>query len=414
MRNVGYIPVIKILKENYERFNISWHDVPKSKICKVQEAKKVNKKSGKTVINPWGNTYVEDYSKLFEEFGIEPFNEEIIKRIPNPNKLIRRGIVFGHRGFETVLEAIENKQPFAVMSGIKPSGPMHLGSITTASEIVYFQKEFGAKAFYCIADIESYVDNRLFYGDSTVVDTAVDNLADILALGLDSKNAYVWRQSQEKRVMDYAFIFGANVTTATMNAIYGEQTNFGLYLSALVQCGDILIAENPDFGGPKPVVVPVGLDQDPHIRLVRDLSRKLQSSFGFVLPSATFHRLMRGLDGSEKMSKRNPMSYFDLDEDLDSIKMKIMNALTGGRTSVAEQKKLGGEPEKCMIYELCVFHFEEDDEKLIETYNDCKNGTLLCGEHKQQVVDMVFSWIKNHRRKKERQLDTAREILNVE
>lgn len=367
----------------------------------------------KTVIDPWGGTtYVADYKKLFEEFGIETFNEEIIKRIPKPNKYMRRGIIFGHRDFQKILEAIENKQPFAVMSGIKPSGSFHLGSMLTASEIVYFQRELGAKAFYCIADIESYADNRISYEDAA--ETAVDNLADILALGLDPKNAHIWRQSEEKRVMDYAFIFGANVTTATMNAVYGEQTNFGLYLSALVQCGDMILPQHSDFGGPKPVVVPVGLDQDPHIRLVRDLARKLQSSFGFVLPSATFHRLMRGLDGSEKMSKRNPMSYFDLDEDFDNIRMKIMNALTGGRTTVAEQKKLGGEPEKCMIHELCVFHFEEDDDRLIETYNNCRNGSLLCGEHKQQVVDMVFSWIKNHRRKKEKQIDTARKILNVE
>nr|MDO8079775.1 tryptophan--tRNA ligase [Candidatus Freyarchaeota archaeon] len=365
----------------------------------------------KTVIDPWGSTYVADYAKLFEEFGIEPFDEEIMKRIPNPSKYMRRGIVFGHRGFQTILEAIEKKEPFAVMSGIKPSGPFHLGSLLTASEIVYFQKEFGAKAFYCIADIESYADNRIPYEEAT--GTAVDNLADILALGLDPKNAYIWRQSQEKRVMDYAFIFGANVTTATMNAVYGEQTNFGLYNSALIQCGDIDLPQHPDFGGPKPVVVPVGLDQDPHIRLVRDLARRLQSTYGFVLPSATFHRLMRGLDGSEKMSKRNPMSYFDLDEDLDSIKSKVMDALTGGRATIAEQKKLGGEPEKCMIQELCIFHFVEEDEKIIEAHQNCKNGTLLCGEHKQEVVDIIFSWIKKHRRKKEKEIDTARKILNV-
>lgn len=374
----------------------------------------MNKKNAhKTVIDPWGeSTYVEDYSKLFDEFGIEPFDEEIIKRIPNPSKYMRRGIIFGHRDFQTILEAIENKQPFAVMSGIKPSGRMHLGTTAVASEIVYFQREFGAKAFYCIADIESYADNRIPYEEAT--ETAVDNLADILALGLDPKNAYVWRQSQEKRVMDYAFIFGANVTTATMKAVYGEQTNFGLYNAALLQSGDICLAQHPDFGGPKPVIVPVGLDQDPHIRLVRDLSRKLHSSYGFVLPSATFHRLMRGLDGSDKMSKRNPMSYFDLGEDLESIRMKVMNALTGGRATVAEQKKLGGEPEKCMIQELCIFHFMEDDEKIIENYHNCKNGTLLCGEHKQEVVDIIFSWIRNHREEKERQLDTARKILNVE
>ncbi|MBS7281493.1 MAG: tryptophan--tRNA ligase [Candidatus Freyarchaeota archaeon] len=368
-------------------------------------------RQNKTVIDPWGSTHVADYSKLFDEFGIEPFDEQIIKRIPNPSKYMRRGIIFGHRDFQRILEAIENKQPFAVMSGLKPSNKFHIGNLLTASEIIYFQKEFGAKAFYCIADIESYADNRITYEDAT--DTAVDNLADMLALGLDPKNAHIWRQSEEKRVTDYAFIFGANVTTATMNAVYGEQTNFGLYMSALVQSGDIMLPQHPDFGGPKPVVVPVGLDQDPHIRLVRDLARKLSSNYGFVLPSATFHRLMRGLDGSEKMSKRNPMSYFDLSEDLDSIRSKVMNAFTGGRATVAEQKKLGGEPDKCMIQELCVFHFMDDDKKIVEAYQNCKSGALLCGEHKQEVIDLITSWVKNHRRKKEKLIDTAREILNV-
>ena len=393
--------------------SLSTMSTKKVKDSKVREAKKVDKKDKqKTVINPWGTTYVEDYTKLFDEFGIEPFDEEVIKRIPNPNKYMRRGIIFGHRGFQTILEAIEKKEPFAVMSGIKPSGAMHLGTLMTASEIVYFQKEFGAKAFYCIADIEAYADNRIPYEESA--ETAVDNLADILALGLDPKNAHVYRQSQEKRVMDYAFIFGSNVTTATVNAVYGEQTNFGLYMSAMIQSGDIMLPQHPDFGGPKPVIVPVGLDQDPHIRLVRDFARKMRSTYGFVLPSATFHRLMRGLDGSEKMSKRNPMSYFDLSEDLESIRMKVMNAFTGGRATIAEQKKLGGEPEKCMIHELCVFHFVEDDKRIIEAYQNCKNGSLMCGEHKQEVVDIIFTWIKNHRRKKEKQIDTARELLNLE
>ncbi|MEM2984309.1 MAG: hypothetical protein QXL24_03755, partial [Candidatus Jordarchaeaceae archaeon] len=93
---------------------------------------------------------------------------------------------------------------------------------------------------------------------------------------------------------------------------------------------------------------------------------------------------------------------------------KVMNAFTGGRATIAEQKKLGGEPDKCMIQELCVFHFVDDDKKIVEDYQNCKNGALLCGEHKEEVVEVIISWIKNHRRKKEKQMDTARKILNLE
>ncbi|MHA1606726.1 MAG: tryptophan--tRNA ligase [Candidatus Freyarchaeota archaeon] len=360
------------------------------------------------MLDPWGAGGVEDYDRLVREFGIEPVTAELVKRIPRAGKYFRRGIIFGHRGFNVVLDAILEGREFAVLSGIKPSGSFHLGSLTTAEQIVYYQREYGAVAFYCIADIEAFCDNRISFEDSFEI--AVDNLADVLALGLDPRRAYVYRQSEEKRVMDLAFEAGAYVTTATMKAIYGEQTVFGLYMSALVQVGDILLPEHEDFGGPKPVIVPVGADQDPHIRLTRDLARRLQPRHGFVLPSATFHRLIRGLDGSEKMSKRNPMSYFELGEDLDSIRLKIMNALTGGRPTVKEQREFGGEPRKCRVYELAFFRFN-DDRDVEDIYQKCVGGELICGDCKAAVFEKIASWLKKHNEKKKKMMETARKLL---
>ena len=112
--------------------------------------------------------------------------------------------------------------------------------------------------------------------------------------------------------------------------------------------------------GPQPTIVPVGIDQDPHIRLTRDLTRRYYKNF--FMPGATYHYLLTGIDGSEKMSKRNPNSYFTFDEPLESIEKKIKGALTGGRRNKSEQQELGGEPQKCMIYKILMYHFEEDDE----------------------------------------------------
>ncbi|MBS7287200.1 MAG: tryptophan--tRNA ligase [Candidatus Freyarchaeota archaeon] len=301
-----------------------------------------------------------------------------------------------------------NGESFAVLSGIKPSGSFHLGSLTTAEQIVYYQKEYGATAFYCIADVEAFCDNRIPYEESFEI--AVNNLADMLALGLDPERAYIYRQSEEKRVMDIAFEAGAHVTTAMMKAIYGEQTVFGLYMTALLQVGDILLPEHEDFGGPKPVVVPVGADQDPHIRLTRDIARRLHPHHKFVPPSATFHRLIRGLDGSEKMSKRNPMSYFELSENLESVKFKIMNALTGGRPTIREQRELGGEPHKCRVYELAFFRV--DDDSLVEDiYHRCTSGELICGDCKAMIFEKIAAWIREHNLRKRKMVDLARKIL---
>ena len=197
-----------------------------------------------------------------------------------------------------------------------------------------------------------------------------------------------------------------------MTAIYGER-HIGLYLSALIQAGDILMPQLKDFDGPKPTVVPVGVDQDPHLRLTRDLANKFRRKYKFIPPSSTLHKIMKGLDGSPKMSKRDPMSYFTLNEKPEKIAEKISNAFTGGRPTVEEQRKLGGIPETCPIYELDMYQFVEDDDEIAKTYHDCRSGKLLCGEHKNKTTEIVLNFVKDHRRKRRRFVGKARDILQV-
>jgi len=361
-----------------------------------------------TVLDPFGASVVADYERLYKEFGIEPF-KPLLPKVPNPSFYMRRGVIFGHRDFRRILNAMHKRKEFAVLSGIKPTGEFHLGHLMTAKEIIYFQQQ-GAQTFYCIADIEGYEDNKIPFEKSEKI--AVDNVADMLALGLDPKRSYIYRQSKEIRVRDLAIIFGRAVTLATMKAIYGER-HIGLYLSALVQAGDILLPELEDFGGPKPTIIPVGVDQDPHIRFTRDLAQKFHRKYKFIPPSSTYHKLMKGLDGSPKMSKRQ-MNYFTLHDSPEAITERISNAFTGGRATIKEQRELGGTPEICPVHEICLFHFVEDDDKIRQTYQDCKTGKLLCGEHKKQTIETVLKFVKEHRRKKKKFMDKAREILQLE
>lgn len=363
--------------------------------------------SRKAVLDPFGTSLVTDYERLSKEFGIEPF-ESVLPNVSNPSFYMRRGIIFGHRDFGKILDAMDVNDDFAVLSGIKPTGEFHLGTLMTAKEIIYFQQQ-RAQTFYCIADIEAYEDNKIPFERSEKI--AVDNIADMLALGLDPEKAYIYRQSREKRVKDLAVILGRPVTLATMKAVYGER-RIGLYLSALIQAGDILLPQLEDFGGPKPTVVPVGVDQDPHLRFTRDLAQVFHRKYGFILPSSTYHKLMKGLDGSPKMSKRQ-MNYFTLYDKPEAIAERISNAFTGGRATIKEQRELGGVPEACPIYEICLFHFIEDDQAIGETYHACKTGKLLCGEHKRQTTDTVLKFVKEHKRKKKRFIAKAREVLRI-
>ena len=142
------------------------------------------------ILDPWGTTIINDYNHLYSEFGIQKF-EDLCNEVPSPNMYMRRGVIFGHRDFNRVLDNMKSGAEFAVMSGIKPTGEFHLGTLMTAKEIIYFQKQ-GATAFYAIADIEAYEDNKLPFEKTEKI--AVGNITDLLALGFNPKRGHIYRQ----------------------------------------------------------------------------------------------------------------------------------------------------------------------------------------------------------------------------
>ena len=359
-------------------------------------------------LDPWGSGTVRDYTRLQDEFGIEPVGP-LLPRFKKPSAHLSRGIDFGHRDLGRILDAVDKHKPYAVMSGIKPTGDFHLGTKMTADDMVYFQSlSKKATVFYAIADVEAYSDNGLSFAETSKI--ATKNVADILALGLDPDRAVVYLQSEEMRVMRLATIFSRGVTNNMLKALYGDR-QIGLYMAALVQAGDILMPQLPEFGGPKPVLVPVGADQDPHIRLTRDLASKYNDEFGFISPSAIYHRLMLSLNGEEKMSKRTEASLLTLDDSPPVASKKVMSAFTGGRTTVEEQRRLGANADICPIYDLYRFHFALDDEHVKRVYYECTKGIRLCGECKQEVNSLVKKFLVEHHRKRDLMMKDATELL---
>ena len=353
-------------------------------------------------INPWSNELLEDYEFLFKDFGLQRLEGGLKERFAS-SRLFRRGIVFAHRGFDEFVKDADSKKKVAAITGIKPSSEFHLGSKLTAEELVFMQKEFGAKVYYAIVDNEALADNGMSYEESAPI--AINNVADLLALGLDPDNAIVYKQSECLPVLNFAQLAARRTTVATLDALYGHQ-DFALYLAALTQVGDILhpLFKENNFDR---VVVPVGLDQDPHIRFSRDLASKL----GYPSPSATYHRLFRALNGESKMSKRDADFMISLSDSEDDAKRKISKAFTGGRATVEEQKEKGADWGKCVVYELLFVHFEEDDSELEKLRAKCEGGKIMCGECKLNCIKKATAWLKAHQEKKKACMAKARELV---
>jgi tryptophanyl-tRNA synthetase len=148
---------------------------------------------------------------------------------------------------------------------------------------------------------------------------------------------------------------------------------------------------------------------DPNIHEIEEIVRAVEQEYGgygFFLPAATYHRFMQGLTGG-KMSSSVPESYIALTEPAEEAARKVKQAKTGGRATIEEQKRLGGIPEECMVYELLMFHLVEEDAQMKEIFEECKAGKRTCKACKLEAAELMHSFIKRHQEERER----AKEIL---
>jgi len=367
--------------------------------------KKVN---GQTRLDPWGTTLIKDYARVIEKFGIEPFDKKMLSRLPSPNHLMRRGIVFGHRELDAVADAIKNKKPFAVLTGIMPSAEqLHLGNINVIRMVKYFQ-DVGAETYILAADLEALATRGISLEESR---ERVRNfyLPAYIALGINPDRLHFYFQSQNKRVQQLAFEFAPRVTANEFRAIYGEVAAPKM-MSALVQTADILYPQLPENGGPKPTVIPVGPDQDPHIRLSHDVAKRVKK-YDFTMPGAVYIKFTPSLDGSLKMSKSKPGSYIAVPEDPEAAAKKIFGALTAGKKTAAAQRKFGADPNKSMVFEMLRQHLMEDDKQLEKLMADYRAGKVLDGESKQIAADLMRKFMTDFIKKFDAAKPKAEEIL---
>ncbi|MFO1534372.1 MAG: tryptophan--tRNA ligase [Thermoplasmatota archaeon] len=223
-------------------------------------------------IDPWGSSQYQDYARLRDEFGIAGFGADEWGVFRSPHRLLRRGVVFGHRDFERVADAVRGKDPWSVMTGFMPSGDLHMGHKMVLEQVIAHQGE-GADLHLCLADFEAMAA-RGFTQEKAhriALDQYVHNA---LAVGLDPATAEFYFQTRRERVQELARRFAQRINWSTLQALYGfgGDTSIAHVLAPLVQAADILHPQ-VDERGPRPVLVPVGVDQDPHIRLTRDVAQ---------------------------------------------------------------------------------------------------------------------------------------------
>ena len=352
-------------------------------------------------VTPWEVEGKIDYQKWIQEFGLQPLQH--LPEAFNKNLLFRREIIFAHRDFKFVADAIEQKKPFVMITGLMPSGNFHLGHKLVADQIIFYQS-LGAKIYLCIADLEAY--NSRIPDLKKLRETAVkEYLCNYVALGLKLKGGDIYFQSYRskdgKKASAYYSLAEMLARHATFNefkAVYGEISP-GKMSSALLQAADMLHPQLPEFEAkPLPTLVCVGTDQDPHLRLARDLAHRIKE-FRFLPLSSTYHLFLPGLK-SGKMSSSDPASYISLTDAPEEAAAIIKKyAFSGGQATLEEHRKKGGNPEIDVAFQMLKYGLEPDDKKLQKIHQEYSSGKLLSGELKKIAADKLTSFLKQHQEK---------------
>jgi tryptophanyl-tRNA synthetase len=360
------------------------------------------------IVTPWHVEGDIDYDKLIEKFGTEKISPELrekIKSLTNEDHfMLRRGIFFSHREMNRILEDYEKGIEFFLYTGRGPSGHTHIGHLVPWMFAKWLQDKFDVNLYFQLTDDEKFYSKT----DLTLEETskyAYENALDFIALGFNpEKTKIIINTKNIQTLYPIAAQVAKKINFSNTKATFGftNETNIGMIFYTSLQSAPCFIED-------KPVLIPLGVDQDPHFRLTRDIAQKI----GKQKPALIHNIMVPALTGpGGKMSASEEKGTIYTTDTPDIVKKKINKyAFSGGQPDIEQHRKLGGNPDIDVSYQYLRIFFEPDDTKLKKIYEDYKSGKLLSGELKAILIEKINEFLKTHQEKREKAKQQIEQFL---
>ncbi len=293
-----------------------------------------------------------------------------------------------------------------VLSGIQPSGKLHLGNYFGMMKLALELQDKQAETFLFIANYHAMtsVQDAVALRDGTY-----DVALDFLACGLDPHKTVFYRQSDVPKVHELAWLLSVVTPMGLLERCHsykdkiarGMPPNHGLFAYPVLMASDILAVQSD--------VVPVGQDQKQHVEVTRDLAIKFNNRFGetFKIPEPLIKEnvaVVPGIDG-QKMSKsyNNSIELFLPQSKLRKVCMRIV---TDSKT-VADKK----DPDKCNVFALYkLFTSKEQCAQMADRY---RNGGIGYGEVKKELAELIWQYFSPARARRDKLLSDPAEVERI-
>lgn len=273
-----------------------------------------------------------------------------------------------------------------VYSGIRATGRLHLGNYLGAVKGMLAVQD----AYDCIFSVVDLHAITTPYDSKTLQQNIREVVLDFLAAGLDPEKCLIEVQSKVPQHTELAYLLGTVYPVARLEdlptykdkkAQYPKYVNMGLLYYPVLMAADVLLYKGE--------LVPVGIDQEPHLEVMREIARKFNSMFGQTFPEPqrfkTEGEYVPSIAGTGKMSKSVEGSYINLTDDLETIQQKLAKAPTDSGTEGGEVLKEGSVANLFTLLKL----FAEN-----ETYDrfarDYREGNIRYSEMKNVLAEVIY------------------------
>ncbi|XP_024003024.1 LOW QUALITY PROTEIN: tryptophan--tRNA ligase, cytoplasmic [Salvelinus sp. IW2-2015] len=381
---------------------------------------------GEDMVDPWNvlhhNAKGVDYDKLIVRFGSSKIDQELVDRIERvsgqkAHRFLRRGIFFSHRDMHQVLDAYEKNTVFLPLHGQRPSSEaLHMATSSSFIFTKWLQDTFDIPLVIQLTDDEKYLWKDLSLEDCPRY--AVENAKDIIACGFDINKTFIF---SDLDYMGASPDFYRNVVKVqkhvTFNQVkgifgFGDSDCIGKIAFPAIQAAPSFSSSFPQiFKGRKDVqcLIPCAIDQDPYFRMTRDVAPRI----GYPKPALLHSTFFPALQGAQtKMSASDANSSIFLTDTPKQIKNKVnKHAFSGGKDTVEEHRKYGGNPNVDVSFMYLTF-FLEDDEQLEKIRQDYASGALLTGDLKKRLIETLQPMITSHQeRRKQVTEETVKQFM---
>ncbi|MBI2621449.1 MAG: tryptophan--tRNA ligase [Candidatus Levybacteria bacterium] len=277
-----------------------------------------------------------------------------------------------------------------VYSGIRATGRLHLGNYFGAVKgMLQLQDKYDC--VFSVVDLHAITTP---YDPNTLKQNVRDVILDYLAAGLDPEKCLIEIQSSVPEHTELAYLLSTIYPVSRLEDLptykdkkvqYPKYINMGLLFYPVLMAADILLY--------KAEFVPVGIDQEPHLEVTREIARKFNQMFGQTFPEPQRFKsdgeYVPSLTGEGKMSKTIEGSFILLTDDLATIKYRLAAVPTDSGKLGGEVPKTGGIATLFSLLRL----FERDD--LYKKYEqDYKEGNIKYSEMKKEIADVIFNTLK--------------------